>query len=88
MKSAPLLRAVAEAEPVQAIDDRGGLTLVDVTKTFQVRGRPIVALERTSLSSAPGEFVVLLGPSGCGKSTILRILADLDVPTTGLRLAP
>jgi NitT/TauT family transport system ATP-binding protein len=86
MKSAPLLRAVAEAEPIQAIDDRGGLTLVDVTKTFQVRGRPIVALESTSLSSAPGEFVVLLGPSGCGKSTILRILADLDVPTSGLAL--
>ncbi|MBY3219075.1 hypothetical protein HFO21_34850, partial [Rhizobium laguerreae] len=25
-------------------------------------------LARTSLSVAPGEFIVLLGPSGCGKS--------------------
>lgn len=73
-------------EAQAAGDDRGGVTLKNVSKTFQVRGRPVVALERASLTSAPGEFVALLGPSGCGKSTILRILADLESPTTGVAL--
>lgn len=30
-----------------------------------------------------GEFVALLGPSGCGKSTTLRLIAGLEVPTSG-----
>jgi multiple sugar transport system ATP-binding protein len=32
---------------------------------------------------ADGELVVLVGPSGCGKSTLLRIIAGLEVPTSG-----
>jgi multiple sugar transport system ATP-binding protein len=30
-----------------------------------------------------GEFAVFVGPSGCGKSTLLRMIAGLDVPTSG-----
>lgn len=40
-------------------------------------------LKGISLSIADGEFLTLLGPSGCGKSTLLRILAGLDVQTSG-----
>ena len=30
-----------------------------------------------------GEFVVFVGPSGCGKSTLLRVIAGLELPSSG-----
>ena len=30
-----------------------------------------------------GEFIVIVGPSGCGKSTLLRMVAGLEVITSG-----
>jgi NitT/TauT family transport system ATP-binding protein len=56
------------------------LTLDRITKTFD---NGVVALEETSLTLAPGEFVSFVGPSGCGKSTLLRIVAGLTTPSTG-----
>jgi ABC-type sugar transport system ATPase subunit len=42
-----------------------------------------VAVENLDLRIESGEFVSLLGPSGCGKTTSLRMLAGLEVPTSG-----
>jgi len=44
---------------------------------------PVPALQPTDLEVADNDFITVLGPSGCGKSTLLRIVAGLDVPTSG-----
>ncbi len=44
------------------------------------------ALERIDLEIAENDFLCILGPSGCGKSTLLRIVAGLEVPSTGKAL--
>ncbi|PYM61070.1 MAG: hypothetical protein DMD79_13930 [Candidatus Rokuibacteriota bacterium] len=42
-----------------------------------------VALHGVDLEVPADEFVALVGPSGCGKTTLLRIVADLEQPSTG-----
>ncbi len=41
------------------------------------------AVEGSSFTIADGEFFMLLGPSGCGKTTTLRMIAGLELPTSG-----
>ena len=63
-----------------------GLHIQDLSKTFMVGRKPVVALEKATLHTDKGSFLSLLGPSGCGKSTILRILAGLEDATSGTSL--
>ncbi len=42
-----------------------------------------LALCPVDLEIASGAFVAFIGPSGCGKTTLLRIVADLEAPSTG-----
>ena len=41
------------------------------------------AVEDSSFTINDGDFFVLLGPSGCGKTTTLRMIAGLELPTSG-----
>jgi putative spermidine/putrescine transport system ATP-binding protein len=43
-----------------------------------------VALDALTLTIAHGSLVCLLGPSGCGKTTTLRLIAGLELPTSGV----
>jgi iron(III) transport system ATP-binding protein len=43
----------------------------------------VAAVDDISFAIAPGTLVTLLGPSGCGKTTTLRMIAGLELPTSG-----
>ena len=60
------------------------LEVVGVEKTYRTRrDSGTVALARTSLAFAAGEFVSVVGPSGCGKTTLLNLMAGLIKPSAG-----
>ena len=55
---------------------------------FTIPGRSklygeVVAVRDISFAIAAGNLVTLLGPSGCGKTTTLRMIAGLELPTSG-----
>lgn len=54
-----------------------------LTKAFDARGQDVIALDDVSLDIPSGCFFMIVGPSGCGKTTLLRILANLETPTSG-----
>lgn len=41
------------------------------------------AVDNLNLVIADNSFITLLGPSGCGKTTTLRMIAGLEMPTSG-----
>jgi NitT/TauT family transport system ATP-binding protein len=66
-------------EPVLApVVEIKGLSL-----TYETADGPVYALSDVDLQIADGEFVSFIGPSGCGKTTLLRVIADLEQPTSG-----
>jgi putative spermidine/putrescine transport system ATP-binding protein len=56
-----------------------GLHLEGVGKAFGT----VKAVEDVNIDFPHGKFVCLLGPSGCGKTTLLRLIAGLELPTSG-----
>jgi NitT/TauT family transport system ATP-binding protein len=55
----------------------------NVSLTFGTSDGEVQALSGVNLDVAEGDFVSFIGPSGCGKTTLLRVIADLDQPTSG-----
>lgn len=59
------------------------LEISHLYKEFQKRKGTVVALKDINMHVETGEFVCVVGASGSGKSTLLRLVAGLDVPTSG-----
>src|SRR6266704_1804090 len=58
----------------------------NISLTFETADGRVDALSNVSLQVAEGEFVSLIGPSGCGKTTMLRVVSDLQQPSSGTLL--
>ena len=58
---------------------KGSVRFDGVTKAYG----EVVAVHDLSFEIAPGDLVTLLGPSGCGKTTTLRLIAGLEMATSG-----
>lgn len=52
-------------------------------RRFDSAKGPVDALVNIDIEVRKREFVSVIGPSGCGKSTLIRIIAGLDVPSSG-----
>ena len=59
------------------------IALESVTKQFELRGKPVIALANLTLEIAQGDFVAVIGPSGSGKSTLLHLIGGMLSPTHG-----
>ena len=55
------------------------IKLETVAKTFGT----FSAVKGVTFRVDHGSFFVILGPSGCGKTTTLRMIAGLELPTSG-----
>jgi len=55
------------------------INIQNLHKTFD----DFVAVRDSNFVVRDGEFFVMLGPSGCGKTTTLRMIAGLELPTSG-----
>ncbi len=54
-----------------------------VIKNLRKQFGDFTAVQESSFTIEDGEFFMLLGPSGCGKTTTLRMIAGLELPTSG-----
>ena len=55
---------------------------IDIEQLHKAFGG-FVAVKESNFVVNDGEFFCLLGPSGCGKTTTLRMIAGLELPTSG-----
>ncbi|MGM4916717.1 ATP-binding cassette domain-containing protein [Tardiphaga sp. 813_E8_N1_3] len=80
------MNSTADAEPHIYRSTVTRPVAVDVSKvslTFDTADGKVEALSNVDLQIGGGEFVSFIGPSGCGKTTLLRVIADLQQPSSG-----
>ncbi|MDH7789866.1 NitT/TauT family transport system ATP-binding protein [Ochrobactrum sp. AN78] len=71
--------------PKRGLDDaQTVINVEDLSLVFETNDGPVHALSNINLTIKRGEFVSFIGPSGCGKTTLMRVVADLEQPTSGI----
>ncbi|MFA6239836.1 MAG: ABC transporter ATP-binding protein [Candidatus Hydrogenedentales bacterium] len=60
------------------------IQIQDVSKTYELGGTMVNALDHVTMHVKEGEMVAITGPSGSGKSTLMHILGCLDTPDSGV----
>jgi peptide/nickel transport system ATP-binding protein len=59
------------------------ITAKNLTRTFDLAGEKVRALQEVNLRIPARSLSVIKGPSGSGKTTLLNLVAGLDEPTAG-----
>ncbi len=59
------------------------LRMHSVTKSYNHRGKRVLALDDVTMDIPAGDFVSIVGPSGSGKSTFLLMLGGMLSPAEG-----
>jgi peptide/nickel transport system ATP-binding protein len=83
---APDLPHHAQEAPAQLSRPRADeplLRLRNLSKTYQVAGKPLQAVSEVWLDLWPGETLGLVGESGSGKSSLAKLLLGLSTPDSG-----
>lgn len=57
--------------------------LIELDNVSVSYGGSMLALDKTDMRIAAGDFISIVGPSGCGKSTVLKLVSGLLPATTG-----
>ena len=69
--------------PTSKATGKGPARVVFDQVTKRYGSSTVAAVDRVSLDFPAGKLVTLLGPSGCGKTTTLRMIAGLEMATSG-----
>jgi len=71
------------AEQTDRSTDSGKAASVQFDKVTKIYAKTVTAVDRISFQVDAGQLVTLLGPSGCGKTTTLRLIAGLEMLSSG-----
>ena len=74
---------VSNSSSKRSSADRGLIEINDVKVVYGDKTGSNTAVDSTTITIKPKEFVCLLGPSGCGKSTLLSAIAGFVEPSEG-----
>lgn len=59
------------------------VSIIDVSKEYNLGKTVVPAVQGVNLSVAPGDFISIAGPSGSGKTTLLNLIGCVDTATSG-----